>query len=315
MNLNHKTRVMGACLAFFLLTSCLKQPAATSRDSSAHGLKVIAVESFLANIAQNVAGEAVTVESLIPASLDPHTYQLTPADLARIADSDVLIINGAGLESWLADSLDSVGGQRQVIVASKGLRSRQMGASEFSEHPGEERAPDPHFWLDPILVEQYVLNIRDGFSTVDPAGREGYEQNTDAYIRELGKLDAWIRYQVSQIPPEKRILVTNHESLSYFADRYSFTILGAIIPSVSSDASPSAKHLAQLIDLIRQSGAKAIFLETGANPKLAEQIAAETGVRVVVGLSSHSLLVDGNQAATYIDMMKHNVELIVGALK
>jgi manganese/iron transport system substrate-binding protein len=128
-------------------------------------------------------------------------------------------------------------------------------------------------------------------------------------------LDNWIKAQVSQIPPEKRLLVTNHESFGYFADRYGFTIAGTVIPSTSSEASPSAQQMAALIDHIKLTGVKAIFLETGANSQLADQIAQETGAKVVTDLYTHSITERGGEVPSYIEMMKHNVRLIVEALK
>jgi len=141
-----------------------------------------------------------------------------------------------------------------------------------------------------------------------------YAQNTQNYITQLKELDQWIRAQVSQIPPAKRLLVTNHESFGYFADRYGFTIIGTVIPSTSSEASPSAKQMAALIDRIKQYSVKAIFLETGANPQLAEQIAQETGAQVITDMYTHSITAASGEAPTYIEMMKHNVSLLA-ALK
>ena len=133
-------------------------------------------------------------------------------------------------------------------------------------------------------------------------------------MAQLTDLDVWIKEQVSQIAPEKRLLVTNHEALGYFADRYGFTVIGAIVPGVSSDASASAQQMAALIDQIKASGASALFLDEAENPALAQQIADETGVKVTEDLHLESLT-DGPPAATYIDMMKHNVTQIVVALK
>jgi ABC-type Zn uptake system ZnuABC Zn-binding protein ZnuA len=174
---------------------------------------------------------------------------------------------------------------------------------------------DPHFWLDPVLVKTYVANIRDGFIQLDPSGKDVYLKNAETYSAGLDSLDLWIRSQVDLIPPARRLLVTNHESLGYFADRYGFQIVGAIIPNVSPDAEPSAAQMADLIQRIRAAGAKAIFLETGANPQLADQIARETGCKIITDLYTHSLTPPGGVAPTYVEMMKHNVSVIVEALK
>ncbi len=311
MKVSLHSLVSTVLLTVFLLGACAPA-ASTPVAEGAAPLKVLAVETFLAEIAQNVAGERVKVESLIPLGLDPHAFEPTPQDVLKVAGSQVLIVNGAGFETWLTKTLENAGGQRRVIEASSGLSSRSL-------QPGEQADPDhvgdPHFWLDPTKVAKYVENIRDGLIAADPAGAETYTQNAAAYLVKLNDLDAWIQTQVAQIPVERRLLVTNHESFGYFADRYGFKLVGAIVPSVSTEASPSAQQLAQLVDQIKASGAPAVFLETGASPQLAEQISAETGVKAVTGLYTHSVTAPDGEAPTYLEMMKFNVKAIVAALK
>ncbi|TLN19524.1 zinc ABC transporter substrate-binding protein [bacterium] len=301
-----KRFVIFGLLLSTLLGGCAGQPAAQPAGTAQAGqLQVLTSNDFLADLTRQVAGERATVTSLIPPGLDPHAFEPAPQDIARVAESQVLVINGGGLEAWLAGVLENAGGQRLLITASQGLTSRP--ADDAGEHP----EGDPHFWLDPVLAKTYVANIRDGLAQADPAGAEGYAANAAAYQARLDELDAWIKAQVETIPPERRLLVTNHESFGYFADRYGFTLVGAVVPSVSSSASPTAQDLARLIDQIRQTGAPAIFLESGSNPELADQVAAETGVQVVTGLLTHSF---GPSAEDYIAMMKWNVGLIVKAL-
>lgn len=294
-------------------TACAPQPTPVPQAT----LKVLATESFLADVAQNVAGKRLKVDTLIPSGVDPHTFEPTPADVRRVADSRVLIANGAGLEEFLDKLLANAGGTRLVIEASAGLKSREAKHDEKVEtgtgHHHHEA--DPHFWLDPNHVIKYVENIRDGLSQADPAGAATYKANADAYIAQLKELDKWIAEQVKALPPERRLLVTNHESFGYFADRYGFEIVGTIMPSVSTEASPSAQQLAALINQIKTAKVKAIFLETGTNPQLAKQIAQETGVKVVMELYTHSLTDAKGPAPTYLAMMKYNTQTIVDALK
>lgn len=301
-----------------LLPAC--RPAPVQQEAGA--LRVLAVESFLADMAQNVAGDRLLIETLAPLGLDPHSFEPAPQDVARIANSQALIVNGFGFEKWLQETLDNAGGQRVVITASAGLVSRQPGATELIEadeghetgeaHDHEEG--DPHFWLDPVQALAYVENIRAGLSQADPAGREVYAANAAAYSAELRALDSFIAQQMAPIPPQHRQIVTNHESLGYFADRYGLQIVGAIIPSVSSGSSPSAQQMAQLIERIKQTGVRAIFLETGADAKLARQIAQETGVVVVSDLYTHSITPPDGPAPTYVQMMRHNAQTIARAL-
>jgi len=299
-------------LVALFLASCQEATVNTSKNGQTK-LKVVAVESFLADITRNITGDRATVESLIPLEMDPHAFEPTPKDISKIAESRVVVANGAGLESWLDEAIQNAGGDFILIEASEGLVSRKTHEEEGEDAHTHEG--DPHFWLDPKLAIHYVENIRDGLIAADPDGKETYTQNAETYISQLKELDAWIQQEVSAIPPERRLIVTNHESFGYFADRYGFRVIGAIIPSVSTGSSPSAQELADLVDLIRQTGTTAIFLETGANPKLAEQIAQETGVKVVSDLYTHSITGPGGNAPSYLEMMKYNVNTMVSALK
>lgn len=279
-----------------ILAACQATSTVIPQDNQ---IKVLAMSSFLADIAQQVAGDQFAVETLVPVGIDPHTFQATPRDVIRITDSQVLIANGAGLEEWLQEIVDNAGGERLVIEAAQGL-------PENPSRPG-----DPHFWLDPNYGVQYVEQIRDGFITVDSESEAIYSRNAAQYIQQLEELDAWIIDQVAGIPLERRLLVTNHESFGYFADRYGFQVIGTIVPSFSSGSSPSAQQLVQLVEAIKSTGAPVIFLESGTNPDLAEQVAREAGVEVIVDLLTHSVEPPGG----YIQMLEYNTSAIVEALK
>lgn len=282
--------------------------------------KVLAAETFLADVAQNIAGDRLTVAALIPRGVDPHGFQPTPADVKKVADSQVLIVNGGGLEEFVEELLQNAGGERTVIEASAGLTMRETPEDDHTHEEKEASAShdhegDPHFWLDPVSVIKYAENIRDGLSQADPAGASVYAANADAYIAKLNDLHTWINAQVQQVPEASRKLVTNHESFGYFTDRYGFQMVGTIIPSVSTGAAPSAQELAALVEHIREADARAVFLETGANPQLARQLAQETGIKVVTDLFTHSITDATGAAPTYLDMMRYNVKTIVDALK
>ncbi len=302
-------RKMGLMFSAILLAAaCQSAPAPTK--AAVPTLNIVAAETFLADIAQNVAGERATVKSLMPLGVDPHSFEPTPQDVATVAESNVLIVNGAGFEGFLDELLQNAGGQRTVIEASAGLTPRQPAATENVDEP-----LDPHFWLDPNNAIKYVENIRDALQKIDPSVAVYYGANADKYIQQLTALDQAIRTQIAAIPADRRLIVTNHESFGYFADRYGFKVIGTIIPSVSTGSAPSAQQLAHLIDTIKATGASAIFLETGTNPQLAQQIASETGIKVVTDLYSHSLSDARGSAPTYVDMIQTNVAAIVKALK
>ncbi|MBE3035755.1 MAG: zinc ABC transporter substrate-binding protein [Candidatus Atribacteria bacterium] len=259
--------------------------------------KVLAVESFLADITKNVSGTRLEIDTLMPLGLDPHSFEPSPGDVAKITESDILIINGAGFEEWLEDIITGANEKIIIVECSKGLKG------------------DPHFWLDPNLVKVYVQNIRDALIESDPQGKDLYNKNAEEYTARLIELDKWIAEAVKKIPEDKRLLVTNHESFGYYADRYGFKVIGTIIPGSSSASSPSAKEISELIEKIKATGAKAIFLETGSDPKIANQIARETNIKIVTELYTHSITEPDGPAPTYIDMIEFNTKEIVESLK
>lgn len=299
------------CALIFLTAFAACAPTSVAPRTPTATLRVVAVETFLADIAQNVAGERVAVQSLMPLGMDPHGFEPTPQDVKKVADSNVLIVNGAGFEKFLDKLLENVGGARVIIDASKGLKLRQVKGGELVE----EHTGDPHFWLDPTQVIHYVENIRDGLTQVDPDGAAIYKANADAYIQKLHALDSNIKNQVSVIPAAQRKLVTDHDTFGYFADHYGFEIVGMIVPSFSTADSTSAQELAQLVDAVKATGARAIFLDVSTNPQVAEQLARETGARVITGLYTHSLSEPNGPAPTYIQMLEYDTQKIVQALK
>jgi len=282
-------------LVIFTLSAC---------DSRSASAEVLTSTTFLADIAQNVAGERLTVEALLPLGAEPHSYQPSPQDVVKIQNARLLILNGAAYESFMQPLLEENHGK--VIEASAGLTPR---VDSDGEH-----AIDPHFWLDPNNVIVYVENIRVALTDYDSAGAADYQANAAAYTAQLQELDAWIQAQVNLIPVERRLLVSNHEALGYFAARYGFTVVGAVVPSVSGGAAPSAQEMSGLIDQMRQLNVRVIFLDAADNDALARQISNETGATVVTDLYLESLTA-GAPAPTYMDMMKHNVTRIVEALK
>ena len=299
--MNKKTVIhfLSVLILILIIISCQANSAPVSTVTSGK-LKVLAAENFLADITQQVAGQRLKVESLMPVGVDPHTYEPTPQDIARISDCQLLFVNGAGLEGWLQNILTNVGGSRKIIEVSTGIQITNG---------------DPHFWLDPNLVIKYIQNISDALTAADPDGKSIYTANGEVYIAQLKQLDSWITTEVSKLPANQRLLVTNHESLGYFASRYGFKIIGSVIPNFSSDAAPSAQQLAQLVTAIKATSARAIFLEIGSNTQLANQISAETGLKVITDLYTETLSEPGGKAPNYLAMMKYNTLSIVSALQ
>lgn len=291
---------LAALLLLVTLAACTAGGERSGDDSQGEepGLSVVADLSFLADIAQEIAGGRLQVTPLIPRGSDPHSFQATPSDAKRLAEADLVLINVAGLSPSLDELIQGAAESRvPVVEAAAGL----AGVEE-----------DPHVWLDPMNVKTYVKNILVAFQSLDPDGAEVFAANAERYDQCLQELHEWTISQVEKVPVERRLLVTEHESLGYFAERYGFTVVGAISPSTSGEGSPSARHLAELVEAIKRSGAPAVFVEAGSNGELARRVAAEAGVKLVPGLRLHSL---DDEAPTYLDMMRVNVRTIVGALQ
>ncbi len=183
------------------------------------------------------------------------------------------------------------------------------------DHHGHDHGGvDPHFWFDPLLVKRAVNSIEAQLSAADPAGQTYYQDNAAAYNRELDTLHTWIQERVATLPEERRLLVTSHDSFQYFATRYGFKVALAILP-ITTEIEPTAQELADLIEAIEHEGAPAVFAETSHSDRLARRIAEETGTKLVGGLYTGSLGEPGGEAGTYLALMRHNVDTIVGALQ
>ncbi len=311
-------------LIFTLLLAACAAPAAP-----ATGLPVVASTTLVGDVVRVIGGEHISLTILLPLGSDPHSFEPAPQDLAAVERAALVFLNGFGLEEPLEKALAST--SATVIEVSSGIEPLEFGddhdddghadedghdddedhADEDEEH---EHGEDPHVWLDPRLVKVWAANIAEALATADPANAAAYRANAAAYQAELDALHSWIAAEVAAIPPSQRLLIADHDSLGYFAAAYGFESLGAVIPSFSSLAEPSASEIAALEDTIRATGAPAIFVDSAANPTLAERIAADTGIQIV-RLYSGSLSEPGGPAATYLDLMRFNVAAIVSALK
>ena len=195
----------------------------------------------------------------------------------------------------------------------------EMSGQEMHEgeegHAHDHGELDPHFWFDPLRVKLAVNNIADLYSALDPEGQATYQENATAYGQELDELHAWIVETLAVLPEERRLLVTSHDAFQYFALRYGFEVVGAIVPSLSTEAEPSAKELAALIEAMEHAGAPAIFTEVSHSTALSARLAEETGTKLVSSLYTGSLSGPDGEADNYLDMMRYNVETIVEALQ
>ena len=186
---------------------------------------------------------------------------------------------------------------------------------EAGGHDHQHGALDPHIWFDPLRVQQTVNAIAAELSRADPAGQAFYQENAAAYNRELDALHAWIQEQVATLPEERRLLVTSHDSFQYFAVRYGFRVVGAVIPSTTTEVEPTAQELSELIETIEHTGATAVFAENTQSNRLAQRVAEETGVKLIGELYTGSLGQPGGEAGTYLDLMRFNTTVIVEGLR
>ena len=364
-------------------------------DTPAAGpvVRVVTTTSIVADWVNNVGGDHVEVFSLVPVGADPHAFQPGARDVAKVADADLVLSVGLGLEeSWLHELLENAAKDESAIVelgetvdpiefaAShsgevelleglshivheveegeidpetgleeiralleaaereeeglpetvleivKKVEDGQMGAEEAieeiehltaegeEEHEGHGHAiHDPHFWFDPLRVKLVVSDIAARLSALDPERGDAYSANASAYNARLDELHAWTERQVGAVPEERRLLVTSHDSLGYFADLYGFEVVGVIL-STTTEVEPSPADLAELSHTLEELRVPAVFGETTVSERLADAVATESGAKLV-RLNSGSLGTGGSGAESYIEMVRTNVERIVEALK
>jgi ABC-type Zn uptake system ZnuABC Zn-binding protein ZnuA len=294
-------------------------PGVATSGATGNGIKAIATTSILADLVKNVGGDRVQVQTLLAPGTDPHTYAPTPSDVQALAESQIIFENGLGLEEWLAELTENAGGTRPTIVASQGLtpleRNEAAGGAAEHQHGTSEQHGDPHMWFDVRNTIRYVENIRDGLKQVDSAAAGTYDANAAAYIEQLKQLDAEIVKLVETVPAARRKLITNHDTFGYFAQRYGFEVVGNVFEGVSTEQEPSAQQIAQLVKLLKEQQVPAVFTENTVNPRLAEQVAAEAGVKVVTTLYTDALGPAGSDGDTYLKLMRYDAQQIVEALK
>ena len=297
-------------------------------------LTVVTTSNIVSDWVRAVGQNRVESFPLLPPNTDPHTYQPGARDITRIADADLIFSVGLSLEGvWLDELIENAARDHYAIVPlgevvdpidfvetfnehdeedEEGEEGMDHGDEEEDEHGHGEL--DPHFWFDPLRVKQAVNSIAAHLSTHDPDGQTLYRDNAAAYNEQLDDLHAWITQQVAALPENRRVLVTSHDSFQYFAKRYGFEVAGAIFP-VTTEAEPTAQDLADLIEVIEHEEVPAVFTETSHSERLARRVAEETGAVLIGGLYTGSLGTEGEEAGTYIELMRHNTTTIVEALK
>jgi ABC-type Zn uptake system ZnuABC Zn-binding protein ZnuA len=298
--------ILIAVLGVILAGGCSSAEPAGSGDANPQGriLNVVATTTQVADFAANIGGDRVRVTSLFKPNIDAHDYEPSPADIDAIARADLVVENGAGLESWLHDTVASSGFNGPVVDTSQGVWLRQVGGQ-----------PDPHIWQNPRNAQVQAANIEHALAAAAPAEAGAFQANLDAYTRQLQALDAEVQHQIDGLANKK--LVTNHDAFGYYIDHYGLQFVGSIIPSFDTSAELSGRDIRDLVAKIKATKVKAVFSETSLPPRTAETIAHEAGVKVVEGedaLYGDSLGPAGSDGDTYLKMVRHNTRTIVSNL-
>jgi len=280
------------------VTACGNDSAA---DRSSTGPNVVVTTNILGDIVRQVVGDQASVQVLMPLGADPHDFALSAKQADAMAKADLVVTNGAGIEEKMQSVIDRVAGDGVPVFT-------------FADHV-TMRGEDPHIWTDPLTLEPAVRAFGERAATLAGVDAAKIATQTATYAASLKQLDQSVRGTLAAIPADRRVLVTNHEVFGYFAARYDLRVLGAVIPSLTTDAQASAKDLEALAATIRDQHVAAIFAETTKPTKLAEALAKEVGSSVqVVELYTESLGKPGSSAATYVGMVQANADLIAGAL-
>ena len=285
----------------FLIGVVMTVVAATLPARAQIRLDVVASLSVLGDFVKNVGGERVSVTTLVGPDGDVHVYTPAPADAKKIADAKLLVINGLGLEGWLPRLLQASGSKAPIIIATKNIAPLKLGSDA-----------DPHAWQSVANAKIYVTNIRDALGAADPADAETFRANAERYLAELDALDREVREAIGKIPESRRKVISTHDAFGYFASAYGIEFVAPL--GVSTESEASARDIAGIITQIKTAKIPAVFLENISDPRLIRQIAAETGARIGGTLYSDSLTGEKGDAPTYIDMVRHNIRTLTGAL-
>lgn len=290
----HRTVRLSAAAAVF--ASLALAPSA----SAAENLKVVATFSIIGDFARNVGGHRIELTTLVGPNGDAHVYEPKPADAVAVSDADVVLMNGLQFEGFLQRLIESSGSRASIVEITRGGKIL-YGASAADAHG----AADPHAWQSVRNARVYVQNIADAFCATDADGCDTYRVNARSYAEKLQALEDEIRAAVAEIPEARRTLITSHDAFGYFEHEYGIRFLAP--QGIATDSEASAADVAALIRQLKAERASAVFVENITDPRLVEQIASETGLKIGGELFSDALSTPDGPAATYIDMMRHNI--------
>ncbi len=297
-----------SCLLAILVVICFS---AFANAEKAKKPIIVCSLPQLADFARQVVGDDCEVKSVIGADVDPHEYQPKPADAELVKSADLCVENGlymegSGTSNWMTTLAKDAG--KPLVTCTNGLKPLELTEEG-------KKISDPHAWHSPKAAALYVNNILKGVSKLLPDKKYDFEARTDLYLQQLKALDGWIKKQVNQIPPNQRVLVTNHDALGYFGHEFGFKIAALLGWNAAEESGMNPESRAKVVDFIKKFHVKAIFVETQLNPKTMDQIGKEAGVRIGGTLYADSIGPAGSAAGTYLGSMRENTLTIVDALK
>jgi ABC-type Zn uptake system ZnuABC Zn-binding protein ZnuA len=287
-------RALLVVLAAAAIAGCGSTSRAGSRPT------VVATTTQAADLVRNVGGDAVAVEQILSPNADPHEYEVRPHDVRALAGADVVVRSGGDVDAWLGDAIAASGTRAPVLTL--------LGAVPPLRHGAEL---DPHWWQDPRNAERAVAAIRDALVRADPPHAAAYRAAARSYGARIAALDAAVGRCMARVPAARRRLVTTHDALGYYARRYGISVIGTVIPSLSTAGQASAGQIAALVGTIKRAGVSAVFAESSVNPKVEAAIAAEAGARVGHALWADTLGPPGSGGATYLQSIAANTRALV----
>jgi zinc/manganese transport system substrate-binding protein len=288
--------------------------------------RVVASFSVLGDMTRQIAGDRIQLRTVAGPNVDAHTFQPRPSDAEALRGATLAVRNGLGFDAWFDRMLRSANWRGPTATTTDGITARRMAAhshghghshgqgSGGQQQSGQPRTvPDPHAWQDLRLGIRYVRTIAAALAAADAANAAAYAEAADGYARRLTELDDWVRAQIATVPEVRRKVVTSHDAFGYFGSAYGIRFLAP--QGVSTEAEPSAAQVGRLIRQIRGEGITAVFMENMGNPATLQRLADEAGVRVGGRLYADALSAPDGPAPTYEAMFRHNVGLLVPAMR
>jgi len=269
-----------------------------------NNIKVVSSASIFQDMARNIGGDKITSYSIVPIGGDPHTYTPKPSDVELVSSADLILVNGLTFEGWITELIENSGTKAKVVLITEGVEA--ITSQKY------HNASDPHAWMNARNGLKYAYNISAGLASIDPDNALFYADNGAKYSAEIKKADAYIKKQIATIPKEQRILITSHDAFQYYGRAYGIT-LNAIM-GISTESEAQSKDVQRVVKAIKDNNVPAVFIESTINPKMLQQIASDTGVKIGGELYADSVGEPDSEAPTYIKMLTHNTDVIVNAL-